>query len=58
VGQVKNMHTLQVEKLYNFNMNVMLMTLAARLFLNPLMPELNPFAQCCLTRFLTVDFAS
>jgi hypothetical protein len=25
---------------------------------NHLMPELNPSAQCCLTRFFTGDFAS
>jgi hypothetical protein len=25
---------------------------------NPLTPELNPFAQRCLTRFFTADFAS
>jgi hypothetical protein len=25
---------------------------------NPLTPELNPFAQRCLTRFFTEDFAS
>jgi hypothetical protein len=32
--------------------------LPATLFINPLMPELNPSAQCCLTRFFTGDFAS
>jgi hypothetical protein len=26
--------------------------------INPLMPELNPSALCCLTRFFTGDFAS
>jgi hypothetical protein len=26
--------------------------------INPLMPELNPFAQRCLTRLFTGDFAS
>jgi hypothetical protein len=26
--------------------------------LNPLTPELNPYAQRCLTRFFTGDFAS
>jgi hypothetical protein len=26
--------------------------------LNPLTPELNPYAQHCLTRFFTGDFAS
>jgi hypothetical protein len=25
---------------------------------NPLMPELNPSAQCCLTRLFAGDFAS
>jgi hypothetical protein len=28
------------------------------LLFNPLMPELNPSAQRCLTRFFTGDFAS
>jgi hypothetical protein len=27
-------------------------------YFNPLMPELNPSTQRCLTRFLTGDFAS
>jgi hypothetical protein len=31
---------------------------AAKQFLNPLAPELNPSAQRCLTRFFTGDFAS
>jgi hypothetical protein len=26
--------------------------------INPLTPELNPFAQRCVTRFFTEDFAS
>jgi hypothetical protein len=26
--------------------------------INPLMPELNPSMQCCLTRFFTGNFAS
>jgi hypothetical protein len=33
VGQAENMHTLQDEKLHNFNMSVMLTTLIARPFL-------------------------
>jgi hypothetical protein len=31
---------------------------ASQLQINPLTPELNPFAQRCLTRFFTGDFAS
>jgi hypothetical protein len=27
-------------------------------YINPLMLELNPYAQCCLMRFFTGDFAS
>jgi hypothetical protein len=43
-----------VDRYYRYCLNFYLFVFS----FNPLMPELNPFAQRCLTRFFTGDFAS